>query len=100
MIISIVTIIDSKNARKVIDMLRAKNRIVKIEKIKIPPDFLNSSPNPAKLILKTVDYINGEELSPIYLDKDYNLIDGYCSYLIYKTLYRKSVWCIVVKDSE
>ncbi len=79
-------------------MLRAKHKRVDIEKIKIPADFLECTPKPEKLILKTADYINKGELSPVYIDKDYNLIDGYCSYLIYKTLYHEKIVCIVVRE--
>ena len=79
-------------------MLRAKRKRVDVEKIKIPADFIKSPPKSEKLILKTADYINKGELSPVYIDKDYNLIDGYCSYLIYRTLYHEKITCIVVRE--
>ena len=60
-----------------------------IEKIKIRDDFLNSPPSYEKVIQKTADCINGQKLPPIYIDDEYYLIDGYCSYLIAKTLHTK-----------
>ena len=57
-----------------------------IEKIKIRNCFFNTPPRPEKLIQKTADYMQGQKLPPIYIDDEYYLIDGYCSYLIAKTL--------------
>ena len=57
-----------------------------IDKIKIQKDFKEKPPKSNKLITKTADYMIGIDLPPIIIDKDYNLIDGYCSYLIAKAL--------------
>ena len=68
-------------------MFECFRRNVKIiEKIKIRNCFFNTPPRPEKLIQKTADYMQGQKLPPIYIDDEYYLIDGYCSYLIAKTL--------------
>ena len=60
-----------------------------MDKIKISKAFSEAPPNPEKLIKKTADFVSGEKISPIYIDRDMWLIDGYCSYLISKTLNKK-----------
>lgn len=65
-------------------IIRRSNKI--IDKIKIQKDFKENPPKSDKLITKTADYMIGKDLPPIIIDKDYNLIDGYCSYLIAKAL--------------
>lgn len=63
----------------------------KIKDIKVPAHFKATSPNPEKLIRKTAEFINEGRLEKIYVDKDFNLVDGYCSYLIATTLgYKKA----------
>lgn len=58
----------------------------KLDKIKISQRFKNNPPKPEKLIQKTADFVKGEKLSTIYVDENYYLVDGYCSYLIVKAL--------------
>lgn len=60
-----------------------------MDKIKISRAFSDVSPKPEKLIQKTADFVSGKEISPIIIDRDMWLIDGYCSYLISKTLNKK-----------
>lgn len=55
-------------------------------KIVVPTEFLESRPVPQKLIKKTADYLINGNLEKIYIDKDFNLVDGYCSYLIAEEL--------------
>lgn len=75
-----------------------KMKFIKLEKIKISQDFVASQPKPEKLILKTSEFLNGAKLEPILIDKDRNLIDGYCSYLIAKTLNSKKFKVVMVKE--
>ena len=77
-----------------------RNKKKKIEDIRIQPRFLETPPHPEKLILKTADFLETGQASPIYLDKDNNLIDGYCTYLILKTLLYDKVKCVIVRDDE
>ena len=51
-------------------------------KIKIPGKFRATPPNPEKLIHKMLVFSRESELEDIIVDKNMNLIDGYCSYLI------------------
>ena len=68
-----------------------KIRGSRIKDIKVPAHFKASPPNPEKLIRKTAEFINEGKLEKIYVDKDFNLMDGYCSYLIATTLgYKKA----------
>lgn len=75
-----------------------KMKFLTLDKIKIYPLFLKSSPNPERLIRKTAEFMNGAKLEPILIDKDYNLIDGYCSYLIAKELNSKKYKVVMVKE--
>ena len=69
----------------------AKRSGKKITDIKVPPHFIAAPPKPEKLIQKTAEFINEGRLQNIYVDKDFNLLDGYCSYLIATTLgYKKA----------
>ncbi len=72
----------------------------KLNKIRVPQSFVDSPPRPEKLILKTAKFVKEGELEKIYIDKDFNLVDGYCSYLIAKTLNSKKVKIIQVKLKE
>ena len=58
----------------------------KIDDINVPSHFIEASPKPEKLIKKTAEFINEGKLPAIYVDHDFNLMDGYCSYLIATTL--------------
>ena len=75
-----------------------KMKWVTLDKIKIRPCFAESPPTPEKLIRKTAEFVNGAKLEPILIDKDYNLIDGYCSYLIAKTLNSRKFKVVMVKE--
>lgn len=71
-----------------------------LNKIKIKQDFIDNAPNPEKVIKKTADFLNGGKLNAIYVDREWNLIDGYCSYLIAKTLESRKVKIIQVRENK
>lgn len=71
-----------------------------IKNIKVGALFQNSPPNPEKLIRKTAEFINEGRLSAIYVDKDFNLLDGYCSYLIATTLDYKRAKIVQFRKRE
>ena len=63
----------------------------KLSDIKIPQMFLDCPPKADKMIKKTAEFIKDGKLPAIYVDRDFNLLDGYCSYLIATTLdYKKA----------
>lgn len=64
-------------------MLRIKKiRRRFFEDIVIPVEFKLTQPSSQKLIRKTADFLISGNLEKIYIDKDFKLVDGYCSYLI------------------
>lgn len=68
-------------------MIRIKRvKTQHFDKIIIPDEFFKNQPSPEKLIRKTVDYCKTGKLEKIYVDKDFVLVDGYCTYLIAKEL--------------
>ncbi len=71
-----------------------------LPKVKISDEFKQSNPLPQKLIKKTASFIAGEKLSPIYIDRDYNLIDGYCTYLIATTLGINKVKILQIREKR
>ena len=75
-----------------------------ITKIKVPSEFVENPPKPEKIISKTAKFFETGELEKIYVDEGFNLLDGYCSYLIATTLGRektkKKVKIIMVRDIE
>lgn len=75
----------------IIDALLNETAVeVDISKIKIPKTF--SKPNPKKMQKKTEYYKQNHKFeSQIIIDTDYNLIDGYTSYLIAKNYNKGSV---------
>ena len=75
-----------------------KMKFLTLDKIKIRKIFTECPPSPEKLIRKTAEFLNGAKLEPILIDKDYNLIDGYCSYLIAKNLNSKKFKVVMVKE--
>ena len=80
-------------------MLKCIRRSSKnFNKIKIKQYF--STPNPEKLIKKTADFLNDGKLNAIYVDRDWNLLDGYCSYLIAKTLESRKVKIMQVRECK
>ena len=79
-------------------MLKVHKSYISIDKIKIPDTFTN--PNPYKLIKKTADYVRDGIISEVYIDSNNNLVDGYISYLIYKTMYFQKIPCIIIKERK
>lgn len=56
---------------------------ISIEKIKIPQEFRTTPPHPKKMEYKWAYYRKtGKLQSSILLTRDYQLVDGYTSYLI------------------
>lgn len=51
-------------------------------KIKIPQRFIECPPRPEKIIDKMLRFSRESELEDIFVDENFYLIDGYCSYLI------------------
>lgn len=73
-------------------MLNREEKIIDIEKIKIKDDFKKHKPRYKKLKSREIYFLkNNEFYSPIILNKDNVLIDGYTSYLIAKKLNFKQV---------
>lgn len=82
---------DSKIKKEIIDALMSETAVeIEINKIKIPEHF--SKPNPKKLQQKFKYYKENHKFeSQIVIDLDYNLIDGYTSYLIAKNYNKTTV---------
>ena len=57
---------------------------IPISEIKIKDTFLASPPNYYKYRMKFNRFVKYGELSPIIIDRNFELIDGYISYLIMK----------------
>ena len=84
-------------------ILKAKRILNKnISRIKVPSEFVENPPKPEKVISKTAKFFETGELEKIYVDEGFNLLDGYCSYLIATTLgkkkTKKKVKIIMVRD--
>lgn len=77
-----------------------KMKFITLDKIKISQDFMDSPPKPERVIRKTAEFMNGGKLEPILIDKDRNLIDGYCSYLIAKTLNSNKFKVVMVTEKS
>lgn len=73
---------------------------VNIDKIKISEEFKKYPPKLEKLVIKTAEYINTGIVEPILLDEAYNLVDGYCSYLIIKALGIDKFKCVMIKTKK
>lgn len=82
---------DSKIKEEIIDALMNETTVeIEISKIKIPEHF--SKPNPKKLQQKFKYYKENHKFeSQIVIDLDYNLVDGYTSYLIAKNYNKTTV---------
>lgn len=52
--------------------------------IRVSGAFLQHKPGRAKWLDKTVAFMARKELSPIIVDENYILVDGYCSWLLAK----------------
>lgn len=89
----------TKIQEDIINMLISQTAVeVEINKIKIPKHF--SKPNPKKLQRKFKYYREHHKFeSPIVIDLNYNLLDGYTSYLIAKN-YNKTTVIVKLKKKE
>lgn len=58
--------------------------LIPIKDIVITYDFQLKSPHPKKFWRKVYNFKKYGILGKIKLNKDFELVDGYCSYLIYK----------------
>lgn len=67
-----------------IDYSSNKEYWIPINEIKIREEFLTTPPNYRKFRKKENTFIKYGELGKIVIDRNYELIDGYCSYLICK----------------
>lgn len=67
-------------------------------KIKVPERFLQTPPSPEKLIHKVLVFTRESELEHILVDEDFNLVDGYCSYLIAQQVGVKFVKIKMIKS--
>lgn len=72
-------------------MLKAKNKRLKLEAIRIPHSFAGSRPSPEKLHEKYARYVKTGVLDKVYVDEDMNLVDGYISVLIARMLGVKNI---------
>jgi len=73
---------------------------IKVEDIIIPGIFAGSTPKPTKLIEKTAEYLESGKIASVYVDRNKVLVDGYCSYLILKTLGVKKIKCVQIKEKD
>lgn len=69
-------------------------------KIKVKPSFKETTPGAKKLIEKTAEFVAGRDLPPIYVDRDFYLIDGYCTYLIATTLGSNRVKILQIREKR
>lgn len=67
-----------------IDYSSNKEYWIPINEIKIREEFLTTPPNYYKYRKKEKTFIKYGELWKIIIDRNYELIDGYCSYFICK----------------
>ena len=67
-----------------IDYVSGKEYWISLGEIKIKEEFFAAPPKNWKYESKLRNFIKTGELSPIIIDRNYELVDGYCSYLIYK----------------
>lgn len=81
----------TKLQSSIIDALISETAVeIEINKIKIPKHF--TKPNPKKLQQKFKYYRENHKFeSPIIINTDYELVDGYTSYLIAKNYNKTSV---------
>lgn len=63
---------------------KGKEYTINIDKIKISYDFMLTSPRYTKFSWKERNFLNNGKIGQIILDENYTLVDGCCSYLIYK----------------
>ena len=91
---------NEKIKKEIIDALMNETAVeIEISKIKIPEHF--SKPNPKKLQQKFKYYKENHKFeSQIVIDLDYNLIDGYTSYLIAKNYNKTTVIAKLKRNKE
>ena len=77
------------------DLMRTRK--IRLSKIKVPKCFEVKPPKKEKMKDKLFTlWLDGfDSLPPIIIDKHYNLIDGYCTYLIACRSTQKKVECKV-----
>ena len=76
--------------------LCSKKKIISIDDIIIPKCF--SVPKLLKILSHYHNYVNNSEsIDPIIIDQDNVLIDGYISWLIFKTLKQEQVKVYQIK---
>lgn len=66
------------------DYKSGKEYWIPINEIVITEDFLTHPPKYAKYRIKERLFIKSGELRRIVINRNYELLDGYCSYLIFK----------------
>ena len=71
-----------------------------LDKIIIRQNFIDTPPKPEKLIKKTAEFVKDGRLPAIYVDKDFILLDGYCSYLIATTLGIRNVKIVQFRKKQ
>ena len=83
--------------------LRSKKKMIPLDEITIRDEFSSHPPSMEKILDKAVKMACDGEIDPIIVDDNYELIDGYTTYLIYKTrgVLRSEVFVIstVVSDT-
>lgn len=77
-----------------------KNKKIKLKKIKIPASFITKPPKAKKMKEKLYMWYTGgfTNLPPIIIDSNYNLLDGYCTYLITRVVGGKNIRCCIKKN--
>ncbi len=68
-----------------------KYKKIKLKRIKITDEFKAHPPKDEKIKLKYWLYIKTGKLSPITINKNRELVDGYCQYLLAKMFGVKKV---------
>lgn len=60
-----------------------KTKIVRLGKIKIPPEFQLTPPGAQKIKRKYLFFVSKHRFaSPVMVDRTYTLVDGYTTYLL------------------
>lgn len=75
-------------------------KTVAFDKIKVPKEFEETTPDTSKVILKTVGYLVTGKAEAIHVNKDYVLFDDYITYLILKTLGAKKAKVAICKENR
>ena len=68
---------------------------MKISKIIVPPLFKECPPSPEKLLQKYKNFVKDpSKVSPIILDQNFVLMDGYITFLLYRMFGHQEIPCI------